>query len=312
MGAGSDKFTDGPFDIGKVSAMPDPNDSIETADERTIRLLHAEIALLRRRATYADKAIRRIEAMADVATQQTALRDEEVALLRKRLSHSHWRARELNTLARNSAERAADRAAMLHEVNHRAKNSIQMAMTLLNLQRHASSDDEVRLSLATAIERLGHIARIHTMLYTRPADQQTIEFAEYLRAFCSELRLALHGDVEIVCIASDKLAIDASRATNLALIASEAVTNAIKHAFPGRCGGTISVQFSCMDGQGMLTVHDNGAGMKEHSESSSLGLRLIQTLVKSIHGFLSIESEEGTRIEVTFPVDGKWQPERSD
>lgn len=286
--------------------------AVESAEERTIRLLHAEISLLRRRSTHADRTIRRVEALADAAAEQTALRDEEVALLRKRVTHSNRRIRELNAVAKESSDRAADRGAMLHEVNHRAKNSIQMAITLLNLQRHASDDDEVRLSLATAVERLAHIARIHTMLYGRPADQQTIDFADYLKAFCGELQLALHGDVEITCATLDKLSIDASRATNLALIASEAVTNALKHAFPDGRTGTVSVSFSSKDGRGKLTVHDNGTGMTDQTGRHSLGLRLIRTLVKGISGDLMIDGHKGTRIDVTFPIEGEWQQEQPD
>ena len=37
---------------------------------------------------------------------------------------------------------------MLQEVNHRAKNSIQIAMSLLGLQMHATKNEEVRLELA--------------------------------------------------------------------------------------------------------------------------------------------------------------------
>jgi two-component sensor histidine kinase len=42
--------------------------------------------------------------------------------------------------------------------------------------------------------------------------------------------------------------------------------------------------------------------MGDATREATIGLKLMQTLVKGIDGTLSIESGEGTRIEVTFPV----------
>jgi two-component sensor histidine kinase len=285
----------------------DPDVDLESADERTIRLLNEEVALLRRRAAHSDKSIRRVEALADAAAarfaQRTTLASKEIALLRKRVSHAHKRERTLKAVAKASNARSAERGAMLHEVNHRAKNSIQIAILLLNLQRHASDDPEVRLSLASAVERLSHIARVHSMLYGHTPDQQLIDFGEYLKTFCGELREALAGDIEVVCQGSDELALDSRRAVNLALITSEGVTNALKHAFPEGRAGTVSVSCSRHGAEdARLTVHDDGIGMGNGTGEETIGLKLIQTLVKGIDGTLSINSAEGTLIEVTFPL----------
>jgi two-component sensor histidine kinase len=191
---------------------------------------------------------------------------------------------------------------MLHEVNHRAKNSIQMAISLLNLQRHASDDPNVRLSLASAVERLGHIARVHSMLYGHTPDQQVVNFGEYLKAFCAELREALAGDVDVVCDPSDEVTLDASRAVNLALITSEGVTNALKHAFPQSRTGTVSVHCRTSGGSGILTIRDNGIGMAEATGDDTMGLKLVRTLAKGIGGKISIERVKGTKLQVTFPL----------
>lgn len=278
----------------------------ESADDQTIKLLNDEVALLRRRAKHADKSVQRVEALADAAAAQfaekTALMDKEVSLLRERVSHTQRRAREFKAVAKASSERAAERGAMLHEVNHRAKNSIQMAISLLNLQRQASDDTQVRLSLATAAERLGHIARIHSMLYGRSPDQQSINFAEYLKAFCAELQLTLGSDVQVTCVAVDELTLDALRATNLALIVSEGVTNALKHAFPRNRTGEILISCHCNDGSCTLTVQDDGIGMTEQTGKDTMGLRLIRTLVKGVGGKLRIDNAKGARLQVTYSL----------
>jgi two-component sensor histidine kinase len=277
----------------------------ESADERTIRLLNAEVALLRKRAAHSDKSIRRVEAVADAAAARFAERGrlfgEEITLLRKRVVDSTQRERGLKAAAKASLQRSAERGEMLHEVNHRVKNSIQMAISLLNMQRLASDDPQVRLALANGIERLGHIARVHSMLYMRTPDQQAIDFGEYLKTFCSELRVAVAQDVEVVCPVSDELTLDSSRAVNLALIASEGVTNALKHAFPDAQTGRISVECRRHKGSGILSVQDNGIGMNGKGKDT-MGLKLVRTLAKGINGKLRIDSSEGTRLQVTFPV----------
>lgn len=284
----------------------DPGVDLETANERTIRLLNEEVSLLRRRAAHSDKSIRRVEAVADAAAarfaERSLLASKEIALLRKRVSNAHQRERGLKLVAKASNARSAERGAMLHEVNHRAKNSIQMAISLLNLQRHASDDPQVRLSLASAVERLGHIAGVHSMLYGHTPDQQVIDFGEYLKTFCAELGEALAGEVEVVCDGSDEVTLDASRAVNLALIASEGVTNALKHAFPDDRTGTISVNCRTSDASGILTIRDNGIGMKEATGDDTMGLKLVRTLVKGVGGKLLIDRADGTRLRVTFPL----------
>lgn len=291
---------------GGTQLRDDTGIDLESTDERTIRLLNEEVSLLRRRAAHSDKNIRRVEAVADATAarfaERSLLADKEIALLRKRVSNAHQRERGLKQVAKASSARSAERGAMLHEVNHRAKNSIQMAISLLNLQRHASDDAQVRLSLANAVERLSHIARVHSMLYLRTPDQQVIDFGEYLKTFCAELREALAGDVEVVCDSSHKLTVDPSRAVNLALITSEGVTNALKHAFPDGRTGMISVDCRTSDASGILTIRDNGIGMTNGTGDDTMGLKLVRTLVKGVGGKLRIDRAEGTRLRVTFPL----------
>ena len=112
-----------------MSRRPSNGFQSETTDERTVRLLHDEITRLHGQAGRAN--------------------DREVDLAASLLA---------------AESRLLDSGVMLHEVNHRAKNSIQIAMSLLGLQMHATQSEEVRLELASAIRRLGNIAAAHLML----------------------------------------------------------------------------------------------------------------------------------------------------
>lgn len=237
----------------------------ETTDERTVRLLHEEIAVLQGQAGLAS--------------------GREVDLAASLLA---------------AENRLLDSGTMLHEVNHRAKNSIQIAMSLLGLQMHATRNDETRLELASAIRRLGNIAAAHLMLNSQSPDDQRTSFRAYLTLICTETHQSLGGERITLIVDTDELALDTSRAINLALIASEALTNAMKYAFPGGREGTIRVDCHATRDAATLTIADDGIGFGPTSREGALGLRLVRTLARGIGGEAEIDGSNGTRIEIRF------------
>ncbi len=54
--------------------------------------------------------------------------------------------------------------AMLDEVNHRAKNTLQTAGSLLSLQASATSSAQVRMALLDSYARLQLLAKVHELL----------------------------------------------------------------------------------------------------------------------------------------------------
>jgi len=238
-----------------------------TTDQRTIQLLHEEISGLRGQAGLASD--REVQLAASLLAAETRLRDS---------------------------------GAMLDEVNHRAKNSIQIAMSLLGLQMHATPSEEVRLELASAIRRLGSIATAHLMLNTQSTDEQLTSFRAYLTLICTETHQSLGGERIALIVDTDELALDTSRAINLALIASEALTNAMKYAFPGGRQGAIRIECHASGGRAALIITDDGIGFAATSRAGALGLRLVRTLAKAIGGEAEIDGTNGTRIEVRFNI----------
>ncbi|HVH49760.1 MAG TPA: sensor histidine kinase [Sphingomicrobium sp.] len=239
----------------------------ETIDDRTVRLLHEEIANLQSEVGQAS--------------------DREVVLAASLLA---------------AETRLIDSGTMLHEVNHRAKNSIQIAMSLLGLQMHATQSEEVRLELANAIRRLGNIAAAHLMLNSQSPGEQRTAFRAYLTMICTETHQSLGGERIELIVDTDELALDTSRAINLALIASEALTNAMKYAFPDGRQGTIRVDCHADAQTAMLTIADDGVGFAPTAREGALGLRLVRTLAKAIGGQAEIDGSRGTRIGVRFSL----------
>jgi serine/threonine-protein kinase RsbW len=85
----------------------------------------------------------------------------------------------------------------------------------------------------------------------------------------------------------------------VALAVSEAATNAIVHAFPGRDDGEIAVEVYCEDDHLCVIVADTGGGMKPRPDSPGLGLGL--PLIAQLTDRFEVDSgEDGTRVLLRF------------
>jgi serine/threonine-protein kinase RsbW len=96
-----------------------------------------------------------------------------------------------------------------------------------------------------------------------------------------------------------------SRVTDIQLAVSEAVTNAVVHAFRDRIEpGTVSVSVTVDESEIQLVVRDDGSGMvpREDSPGLGLGLSLIRRLAD---GFDHRESPSGgTELWMRFSLSG--------
>src|ERR1700720_408224 len=85
------------------------------------------------------------------------------------------------------------------------------------------------------------------------------------------------------------------------LVVNELLTNALKHAFVGRDGGTITLH-SLSDGNGCrVIVADDGVGLPEGIEwpkRGKLGALIVQSLGDNAKALLEVDSkqEDGTRV----------------
>jgi anti-sigma regulatory factor (Ser/Thr protein kinase) len=88
---------------------------------------------------------------------------------------------------------------------------------------------------------------------------------------------------------------------DLALVVSEAITNALEHGYRDGPAGDVTVTLEVGDQAFMLRVRDRGVGLSPPRESPSLGhgLRLISTLARDVH--LSESDDGGIEVSVSFP-----------
>ena len=98
--------------------------------------------------------------------------------------------------------------------------------------------------------------------------------------------------------------LDVDTAIPLGLILNELVTNSCKYAFNENKTGSISMAiFTAKDGEYIFEYRDNGPGIPsdfDFKKTDSLGLRLIQRLVKQLRGTFNYRYENLSIFEIKF------------
>jgi two-component sensor histidine kinase len=98
--------------------------------------------------------------------------------------------------------------------------------------------------------------------------------------------------------------LDLNLAVPCGLIVSELVTNSLKHAFEEGESGTIHVELAARgEEQFRLQVWDNGRGLPPGVQTSApqtLGLQLVNDLIRQIGGFLTMLPGPGTGFSILF------------
>jgi len=197
----------------------------------------------------------------------------------------------------------AQKDLLFKEVNHRVKNSLQLVVSILNLQASSTGDERTRAHLESAASRVAAITSIHERLY-RTDKLTTVEMNQYLRDLSADIassassggmRWSIDVDVDPV-----ELPIDS--AVPLALIVNELVINALKHAYPDGETGPVRIFLRTNGDSLRIGVEDRGTAVHETGRNG-LGSRLITALTRQIKG--SIERSDldpGYRVELTLPL----------
>lgn len=198
---------------------------------------------------------------------------------------------------------------LVKEINHRVKNSLQLVASMLNLRASGQDDPIISQVLGEAAARVGAISRAHDRLY-RSADIARIELAAYLGEVCRDLTEAIPNcDVDFEAAGSVYMTTD--RAVRLALLVTELITNAAKHAYGSR-GGKVRVRLASEDrDNATVSVADDGAGLPQGfslDRTAGLGMRIITALAEQMGAAVRLERKQrGTAFVIVAPLEPRAQ-----
>jgi PAS domain S-box-containing protein len=211
------------------------------------------------------------------------------------------RTRELEDANQKLRNLDMEREMLLVEVNHRAKNSLAIAASLLGLQGRRQADPTVKALFQETQERLSALSRVHDLL-SKSENAQRVDLARYLGDLCEAMNPGSGSDnrISLQAEAQRGIMIKADTAIPLGIVITELITNSLKYAFPSSRSGTIVAQAEQTElAMIKLTVVDDGVGFSEMREGS-LGLGLVRSLVRQIGGSIDIRGESGVAVTIMF------------
>ncbi len=196
---------------------------------------------------------------------------------------------------------------LLREIHHRVKNNFAILVSLINMQKAQSQNEDIRQSLTDLQLRIRTMALVHEMLY-RSEDFEKISFPDYVRSIASVVsstygRMNVHLDFEM-----EPLIINIETAIPLGLMLNELLSNAYRHAFSDNTKGSITVSFKKEKAPNFyaLTISDTGIGLPQGFSmegNKTMGLQIVEILVKQIEARLHIEQTNGTSFTISFPIE---------
>ena len=196
-----------------------------------------------------------------------------------------------------------ERDTLLHEVHHRVRNNLQVITSFLNLQMSKHGAGVARDALREAQVRIQALALVHNQLY-RESNLDRIDVARLLPSLSQNV-LKTYGAIDRVTLSSSLFSwpLTVARASPLALLVTEAVTNALKHGFPAGRTGRIWLEAWRCDARPVLRIADDGVGMEVDErirDRRSIGLEVMHALAAQLGAELDIRGEDGVEVRLTF------------
>ncbi len=220
---------------------------------------------------------------------------------------------------RKLAAMAEDRAALLSEAVHRARNDLQRLGAMLQMQASAAAEPAARRALEEAVGRVAALARVNARLDRYRDDGRTeVDSARFLEGLVEDLRDGAVGLRPVALVATvEAHTLPLERALPIGMIVNELVGNALKYAFPGEREGRVEIGFRADGNTFVLTVADNGVGFDPSGppRGGGLGTRLSRVFAGQLGGHLAL-SQSGAQGDghgdgcgvvwtIRFPGDGE-------
>ena len=104
----------------------------------------------------------------------------------------------------------------------------------------------------------------------------------------------------------EKVGISINQAVPIGLLLNELITNSLKHAFKEIKNGSIFISISNIDDSTVkMNYSDTGKGFNKMllENSSSLGIKLIHSLMQQLEADHTIETHTGFNLECAFKVE---------
>lgn len=214
-------------------------------------------------------------------------------------------ASDVTDIRRNEALRRSlvhDNAVLLHEMQHRVANSLQIIASILMQSARKVQSEEARGHLSDAHQRVMSIATLQRQL--AESVDGSVRLAPYLAQLCESIGASMIFDHDQLSIATriDNVTVSSEESVSIGLVITELVINALKHAFPNDRHGKVAVDYAVRPDGWTLSVSDDGVGMPDDAKDATggLGTSIVQALAKQLDASITVADQSpGTLVSLT-------------
>lgn len=167
-------------------------------------------------------------------------------------------------------ETVEQKTVLLHEVEHRVKNNLQLISSLIQFQSRRTDDQGVRGALQEVQERVSAVSTVHRRLFqTHDAGRFNVD--HFLHDLVDDLlgrtrRDDIQVDWNVVPVQAA-----AAKAAPLALLTNEVLTHTIKTGFPPGRPGRVHLGLSRTERHFRIEISSNGEGTLEEMQARLAG-----------------------------------------
>jgi len=206
--------------------------------------------------------------------------------------------------AEQYAQLLRDKDVLLRELQHRVKNNLQMITALIRMEARNVPDGETGDRFDRLAGRVQALAILYDLLAGEGASDG-IDLGVYLSRVASSVMQAHAVEGIRLNLKVDTWPVSINVAMPTGLVVNELMTNALKHAFVGRDGGTISISSLVTDTGCRVVISDDGVGLPEGQtwpQSGKLSAVIAQSLKQNAKAELEVHStpNEGLRVSIFF------------
>jgi PAS domain S-box-containing protein len=199
-------------------------------------------------------------------------------------------------------DQVREKDTQLQELQHRVKNNLQMITALIRVEAKGVSDR----SLGEGFDRLAGRVEALGLLYHALADtglDGSVDLGIYLSEIATAVMRAHAVEGIRLEMQIDTWAVSIDVAMPAGLVVNELMTNALKHAFVGRTGGTIKLQCTNLASGCRVVVADDGVGLPpgvSWPRPGKLSALIVRSLQQNAKAHIEIQSAPGQGSQVTI------------
>ena len=201
-------------------------------------------------------------------------------------------------------KRVQEKDIQLQELQHRVKNNLQMITALIRAEARGAPDRIASDGFDRLAGRIEALGLLYHALSVEHADG-SVDLGIYLSEIASAVMRAHATEGIRLNLQVDTWLVSVDVAMPAGLVVNELMTNALKHAFVGREGGTISLRSVTSPEGCRVTVVDDGVGLPIGSswpKPGKLSALIVRSLLQNARASIKVSSEPdcGMKVVIDF------------